>query len=485
MNFKFQSFLKALLIISIFLVNVYADLINVPLQQSTIQAGIDMANNGDTVLVARGIYTENIDFNGKCITVAGNYLISNDTSDISNTIIDGNQDGSVVTIANEEDTTAVLCGFTIRNGTGTEEPYDHFCGGGIYINSAHPTLKNLIISENSAFAGAGLYLSYSNSVMSNIQVLNNDGPGLRVEDSNIKMYDLRISNNKHGFQCYRTNALLDKGIIDNNGSTNFYGGAINCSHSSYVKLSQLTIRENMSSISGGGIYCHSSQIVFDDKNRCNVYLNYAPEGSDISSYNSSTISVIVDTFTVMNPTEYYASPLNKFTFNINTAKVIPVEADLYVSPKGNDSNTGLSQEQPLKTIGFALKLIQADEQHPHKIYLADGVYSPQTNGEFFPVSLKSHVSLLGTTESATILDANDKNTVVYCIDINNLEIKNLTICNGNFNNGSGGGMWIENSNPHLENITVSENTASDAGGILIHYYSNPTLENVTIRNNIS
>ena len=84
-----------------------ASTIHVPQDQPTIQAGIDAATNGDTVLVAPGTFVENINFIGKAITVES-------SGGPSVTIIDGAQRSSVVTFNNGETLASVLSGFTIQ-----------------------------------------------------------------------------------------------------------------------------------------------------------------------------------------------------------------------------------------------------------------------------------------------------------------------------------------------------------------------------------
>ncbi len=135
----------------------------VPQNYATIQAAIDSAHNGDTVLVSDGTYYENIRFKGKSIVVASTYLTTGDTSHIAKTIIDGSHatdpnGGSVVCFADNEDTTSVLCGFTITGGTGTSyfgpDGTTWREGGGVFCDSAGAKLVSNNIVLNRVIGGA-------------------------------------------------------------------------------------------------------------------------------------------------------------------------------------------------------------------------------------------------------------------------------------------------------------------------------------------
>ena len=155
---------------------------------TTIQEGINAATEGDTVLVHPATYTENIDFTGKNIVVASMFLISEDTNYISQTIIDGNQNGSVVRFANGEDSTSLLTGFILTNGNTT-------VGGGIYCNGSSPRLEYLVVSENTANAGGGIICVQSNTSMNNLTIYANSGGGVACNSSDISMDDCILWNN--------------------------------------------------------------------------------------------------------------------------------------------------------------------------------------------------------------------------------------------------------------------------------------------------
>ena len=129
----------------------------VPDTYATIQAAIDASTNGDTVLVADNTYMENIRFKGKAIIVASYFLIDGNTNHISSTIIDGSNpdhadSASTVYFIDGEDTTSVLCGFTITGGKGTtvaQEQYLTRIGGGVLaMNVAGVKIIDNIITGN-------------------------------------------------------------------------------------------------------------------------------------------------------------------------------------------------------------------------------------------------------------------------------------------------------------------------------------------------
>ena len=134
---------KILLFVGLIFSGIYtvAQIIHVPGDQQTIQAGIDVADEGDTVLVQPGTYYENIMFS-KNITVASLFLTTGNPSYISETTIDGGQNSCVVRIGFGAGFNALLTGFTVTNGKGAYMSHQHY-GGGITLIGSSPYLTQL------------------------------------------------------------------------------------------------------------------------------------------------------------------------------------------------------------------------------------------------------------------------------------------------------------------------------------------------------
>ena len=121
--------------------------IHVPEDYVTIQAGIDAAVFGDTVLVASGTYTGDgnmdLDFHGKAIT-----LTSENGPEL--TVVDCEYNGRGFYFTNGEGADSILEGLTIRNG------YASGFGGGIYCDDSSPAIANCTVTDNKAGHGGGI-----------------------------------------------------------------------------------------------------------------------------------------------------------------------------------------------------------------------------------------------------------------------------------------------------------------------------------------
>ncbi|MDP8321808.1 MAG: DUF1565 domain-containing protein, partial [Candidatus Stygibacter australis] len=374
-----------------------------------------------------------------------------------------------------------------ENVTITDNSAGEF-GGGIFCADSSPSLENVTITGNSAGRnGGGIYCEESSPILEDVTITNNSAEwncgGIYCSSSSPSLVNVTITNNTTdgdggGIQCVENSSPSLENVTITGNSADERGGGIYCSFSS-PSLENVTIMNNSSVWHGGGIYNHSSSTVFSSENRCNIYLNNGGYGNDI--YSNTNMNVIVDTFTVLNPTDFHATPIENFTFDILHGLQGQINADLYVSPSGNNTNTGLTLDDPLKTIQYACSVILANSQNLHTIHLAEGTYSPSINGEIFPVNIPDFVSLCGESETGVILNAEGISGVIRLNNVENA-ISNLTITNGNTHYG--GGILCDSSLPILENLMITGNSAErDGGGIYCDINSSPILENVTIADN--
>jgi parallel beta-helix repeat protein len=211
-----------------------ANTINVPAQQPTIQDGINVANPGDTVLVAPGTYTENINFNGKAITVAS-------SAGAATTIINGGNINTVVTFETGETSSSILSGFTIENGNATISNYD---GGGINISSASPTIEKNIITNNVACnAGGGISISFGSPLIEGNKIIKNS--------------QLNCSGGVGGGGVAivgAASAMLINNTISDNSRSSSSGGGISLFAAGSPVIENNTITGNSAYNSGGGIW---------------------------------------------------------------------------------------------------------------------------------------------------------------------------------------------------------------------------------------
>ena len=245
--------------------------IHVPADQPTIQSGINAAQNGDTVLVAPGIYVENIIFNGKAIHVR-----SSEGPQV--TTIDGNKVGPVVAFISNEARTSSLTGFTLRNGVGGGAPY-YTDGGGISISNSSPIILENIIKDNTGNRGGGIAISGGSPIISANAIIHNtafSGGGIYLRST--------------------PKAFINKNTISHNIGSQFAGG-MEMDDGYDARIEDNTITDNQTPGQGGGVWIvnQSDEIVVQNLIARNsagqegggVYLFVPPSSTGVTFVNNT------------------------------------------------------------------------------------------------------------------------------------------------------------------------------------------------------
>jgi len=280
------------------------NILYVPGYYPTIQAAIDAAVDGDTVVVAPGTYTGNgnrdIEFLGKAITVRGA------TGDPDDCII--NCQGTEATphrgfkFVSEEDEKTILEAVAITNGYGPQEDILgtgqlYSIGGAVYCNNSSPNISNCIINNNSASSGGGISTHEGSApIINNCNIINNSSSSYGGGIYNVRDYpdnaiisNCIIKGNSAALGGGISNSLsspkISNCIISNNSASCYGGGFYNSS--SNPAVSNCTISGNSAVEEGGGIYnmLNSTSSI----NNCNIVNNSACYGSGMSNYSSDVV----------------------------------------------------------------------------------------------------------------------------------------------------------------------------------------------------
>jgi predicted outer membrane repeat protein len=365
-----------------------------PADFNNIQAAIDDANDGDTIIVKPGTYTGpgnyDLDFKGKAITVQSENGPENCIIDCNATYEDPHRG---FYFHNAETQNSILSGFTITNGRAGD-------GGGIYCLHSNPLITNCVITDchapGSSYGGGGICCYQCSPLITNCLVSSCTGSGSGTLGS----------TGGGGISCYQSNPLItDCDVV--NCSTRDRGGGIYCQESSPL-ITNCRIIACTASL-GGGVYASLGHPQLRD---CTLIANDATDYGGAISIASGTYMTIDNCIISANTVDHvggaiYSSRILELAVN-NTLFTGNKSADrggaLYC--RGGDillTNCTLSGNVALTTGGG---IHATSSNHPAKPVLLNSVlwanYAPLasqlalvTSGDYKPTVSVSFSDLQG------------------------------------------------------------------------------------------
>lgn len=328
--------------------------INVPQDQPTIQAGINAAQNGDTVLVAPGTYSETIDFKGKAITVTS-------SAGAASTIIDGTNQPFAVTFQTNEGRSSVLSGFTIQNGGAPQiqsphNPYNE--SGGIGIFGAAPTISDNTITHNvctAVFSAGGGPLIESNQISYTTNPPNSAKTGQCFVNPGITFWGasavyvstyLAQGASQNPLPAVVIGNTIEDNTLTNTNANEDCGAAINAAG---AFIENNLIRNNSTDVDGGGVCVYGPGVFAQNL----VYGNHAhcAGGGAFVANGAPTYGPITFLFAnnlfVGNSSDYQQCPLS--------------DSGAFYDPNPNGSQVKIDAPSQIE---FANNLVVGKDSHP-------------------------------------------------------------------------------------------------------------------------
>ncbi len=471
-----------------------------------IQDGINASVTGDTVLVMPGNYPEVIDFMGLGITVKS-------SDGPLTTVIDGGQFWSVVNFWQGEGRDAVIDGFTITNGSGTQYGGSFF-GGGIYVLGAAPTIINNFIIDNavgdefsvSGFGGGisvNEYHPYETPLIQNNFILNNwsadDGAGISI--GVIDSAGVEIVNN----------LIAWNETDDQSGES---GGGIDVYHG-YAYIASNTIYDNVA-ITGDGGGIRISYAGLADIYDCIIWENVASNGPQICDYPSTSLAYDSD-IEGGTPADSWFGP---GCFNLPPLFVAGPHTygDFYLSQVAagqtvtspcvdysssamivGTTRTDEVQDQGLLDVGFHYPISSTP---PDYYYVPDDFTTIQAAINAVPAgstiivrpgTYYENIDYIGKNVTVvsdkgphvTTIDGNQSGSVVkfWSYESADAVLDGFTVTNGLAD--MGGGVYCELSDPTIVNniITLNTSNADFGDGGIFCSVANPLIDNNSITEN--
>ena len=166
---------------------------------------------------------------------------------------------------------------------------------------------------------------------------------------------------------------------------------------------------------------------------------------------------------------------------VGSASATPLSngnSTIYVSPTGNDANTGLTPSTAVQTISTGIGLVNDGGT----VQLASGFYNQTSaNGNDVNIDISKNVIIAGSTNDDSVIDALNNSQIFHIDDGNTVLIKNIAFVDGKLQNS--GGAISNDGTLTISNCLFLDNTADNEVGGALFTHTNLTVINSVFINN--